>query len=62
MKIIYITLALSFLGFMFTFGIDREMARSEYVKLLDGQDYEKKIEGCLYSCNCRYYTELLWKK
>lgn len=62
MKYVYMFLGLGFLILLFTFGIDREIARSQYVKLLDGRDYEKKIEGCLYSCNCRYYTELLWKK
>jgi hypothetical protein len=62
MNAFYLLFCLVFLGFLITFGIDREIARSEYVKLLDGRDYEKKIEGCLYSCNCRYYTELLWKK
>ena len=62
MKYVYMFLGLGFLMLLLTFGIDREIARSQYVKFLDGQDYEKKIEGCLYSCNCRYYTELLWKK
>lgn len=60
MKIIYITLSLSFLGFMFTFGIDREMARQQYIELVNNGDFEKKVEGCIYSCNCNYYTDLLW--
>ena len=62
MKYIYMMLGLGFLVFMFTFGIDRELARKDYVRLLGNNDYEQKIEGCLYRCNCRYYTELLWTK
>lgn len=62
MRYVYGFLALAVLGFMFTFGVDREIARQQYVELADNGDFEKKVEGCIYNFNCNYYTNLLWEK
>jgi hypothetical protein len=43
-----------------TYGIDRELARRDYVKAIEMQDFEKPIIGCLYESNCRYYTNRLY--
>lgn len=39
------------LATMFLFGIDREIARQDY---LDG----KLVKGCLFEINCDYYNNL----
>ena len=42
------------------FGMDREIARREYVRRVQMQEFEEPITGCTYDYNCKYYTELLW--
>ena len=42
------------------FGMDRELARREYVRRVQMQEFEQPIIGCTYDYNCKYYTELLW--
>lgn len=44
----------------FIYGIDRELARRDYVKSIQTQDFEKPIAGCLWESNCNYYTEKLY--
>lgn len=42
------------------FGMDREIARREYVRRVQMQEFEQPIIGCTYNYNCEYYTDLLW--
>lgn len=43
-----------------TLGIDRELARRDYEKAIQAQDFEKPIVGCIFESNCKYYTEMLY--
>ena len=52
-------LLIGFLGLIFTFGLDRELARQDYIEAINSNGRE--VTGCIFSCNCKYFTELLWK-
>lgn len=44
----------------FSYGIDRELARRDFEKSLQVQDFEKPIVGCIFETNCKYYTNKLF--
>ncbi len=46
----------------FLYGFDREMARRDYEKATQAQDFEKPIIGCIFESNCNYYTNMLYDK
>lgn len=57
---IMMTLAVIIFMTGLTFGIDRELARRDFVKAIEMQDFEKPIIGCIYQSNCDYYTDKLY--
>ena len=44
----------------FLYGFDREMARRDYEKATQAQDFEKPIVGCIFENNCQHYTDKLY--
>lgn len=59
-EIIMAILAIAILAFGLTFGMDREIARRDYVKAVSNGDFERPITGCLWEYNCKYYTDMLF--
>lgn len=57
---LFITLSVMVSVAGLTYGIDRELARRDYVKAIQMQNFERPIAGCLWESNCNYYTQKLY--
>lgn len=55
--VVCVLFAITFM-FALLFGIDREMARRDYIARSDLRD---EITGCIFDMNCRHYNKLLNK-
>lgn len=55
-------LLIIFIGMLFIFGMDMELARRDYVKATTEGNYEKPITGCLFETVCDTYTRRLYRK
>ena len=62
MKHVLVTIlfAITFFAAM-AYGIDREMARRDYVSMFDISSSNGEIKGCWFQSNCDHYNELLEK-
>ena len=47
------------IAFCIVLGWDREMARQEYLKVVNHQDDMVSVDGCVFKMNCDYYNNLL---
>jgi len=60
MKVLGYILFVVFIGFCALAGLDREMARRDY---LDAKAYgDHSIEDCIFKFNCDHYNEMLKKE
>ena len=59
-EILMVTLAIVLFITGFSFGLDKELARRDYVKAVQYQDFEQPITGCIFNYNCEYYTNKLF--
>lgn len=41
-------------------GIDREVARQDYVEITKGTSNEMSVKGCLFDMNCEHYNNLIY--
>ena len=47
------------IAFCIVLGLDREMARQDYLKVVNHESDMASVDGCLFKMNCDYYNNLL---
>ena len=47
------------IAFCIVLGLDREMARQDYLKVVNHELDMVSVDGCIFKMNCDYYNNLL---
>lgn len=59
MKLLFYVLLVGLIGLITLFGLDREMARQDYLSIVNNESDLVSVDGCLLQMNCDYYNDLL---
>lgn len=55
-----ITIIIGFgIAFCIVLGFDREMARQDYLRVVNHESDMFSVDGCIFKFNCDYYNNLL---
>ena len=59
MKLLFYFLFVGLIGLITLFGLDREVARQDYLSIVNHESDLVSVDGCLLKMNCDYYNNLL---
>ena len=59
MKLLFYFLFVCLIGLFTLFGLDREMARQDYLSIVNHESDLVRVDDCLLQMNCDYYNNLL---
>ena len=59
MKLLFYVLLVGLIGLVTLFGLDREIARRDYLSIVNHESDLVSVDGCLLKMNCDYYNDLL---
>lgn len=47
------------IAFCIVLGLDREMARQDYLRVVNHESDMVSVDGCMFKMNCDYYNNML---
>lgn len=59
MKLLFYVLLVGLIGLVTLFGLDREIARRDYLSIVNHESDLVSVDGCLLQMNCDYYNNML---